>query len=257
MNLAEKIITLRKQKGWSQEELADHLDVSRQSVSKWESGQSVPDISKIIAMSNLFSVTTDYLLKEDSHAPKLDSVQKRFVSLEDADRFLAARKKTAPQISFAALLCILSPVTLLVLLGLRENDLALLSMSEDTAGAIGISVILVLVAIACAFFLRCEACTRPYDFLEKESFDTQYGVTAHVRKAQDDFLTVYSRCHTVGTVLCILSPIPLMIAAFSGGEGLSLLGTCAILVLVGTGVLFFTYGHIIWESMEMLLQEMF
>ena len=65
MTLAEKIINLRKQKGWSQEELAEKLDVTRQSVSKWESAQSLPDIAKILQMSELFGVTTDYLLKDN------------------------------------------------------------------------------------------------------------------------------------------------------------------------------------------------
>lgn len=64
MNLGEKIQTLRKAQGMSQEALAQQLEVSRQSVSKWELNDSVPDVSKIIMMSNLFSVTTDYLLKD-------------------------------------------------------------------------------------------------------------------------------------------------------------------------------------------------
>ena len=64
MKLAEKIMTLRKQRGWSQEELAQQLSVSRQSVSKWESGASVPDLDKILKMSEIFGVSTDTLLKE-------------------------------------------------------------------------------------------------------------------------------------------------------------------------------------------------
>ena len=62
--LSEKIINLRKSRGWSQEELAEKLDVSRQSVSKWESGVSNPELDKIVAMSTLFGVSTDYLLKD-------------------------------------------------------------------------------------------------------------------------------------------------------------------------------------------------
>ena len=65
MILGEKIVQLRKQRGWSQEELASQLGISRQSVSKWESGASIPDLDKIIKMSSLFGVTTDYLLKEE------------------------------------------------------------------------------------------------------------------------------------------------------------------------------------------------
>ena len=61
MILADKIINERKKNGWSQEELAERLSVSRQSVSKWEGAQSVPDLQKVIQMAELFGVTTDYL----------------------------------------------------------------------------------------------------------------------------------------------------------------------------------------------------
>ena len=63
MNMANRIQYLRKTKGMSQEELADRMGVSRQAVSKWESEQSTPDLEKIIIMSELFGVTTDYILK--------------------------------------------------------------------------------------------------------------------------------------------------------------------------------------------------
>ena len=65
MILADKIIDLRKKNGWSQEDLAEQLDVSRQSISKWESAQSVPDMARILRMSELFGVSTDYLLKDE------------------------------------------------------------------------------------------------------------------------------------------------------------------------------------------------
>ena len=58
MSLAEKIITLRKQNGWSQEELAEHLEISRQAVSKWELGASIPDIDKIVKMRIAFFIGT-------------------------------------------------------------------------------------------------------------------------------------------------------------------------------------------------------
>ena len=60
MLLSEKIMSLRKRNGWSQEELAQKLGVSRQSVSKWESMASMPDIQKIMAMSELFGVSTEF-----------------------------------------------------------------------------------------------------------------------------------------------------------------------------------------------------
>ena len=63
MTLADRILELRKQKGISQEALADKLGVSRQAISKWESEQSTPEMDKIVLMSDFFEVTTDYLLK--------------------------------------------------------------------------------------------------------------------------------------------------------------------------------------------------
>ena len=70
MIFSDKLIALRRKAGWSQEELAERLNVSRQSVSKWESAQSMPDIDKIVQLSSLFSVTTDYLLKDGQDDPQ-------------------------------------------------------------------------------------------------------------------------------------------------------------------------------------------
>ena len=65
MILADKIIMLRKKNGWSQEELAEKLNVTRQSVSKWEGAQSVPDLTRILQLAQIFEVSTDYLLKDE------------------------------------------------------------------------------------------------------------------------------------------------------------------------------------------------
>ena len=59
MILADKIIRLRKKNGWSQEELAGKMNVSRQAVSKWEGAQAIPDLEKILRLGELFGVTTD------------------------------------------------------------------------------------------------------------------------------------------------------------------------------------------------------
>lgn len=64
MKINEKIYTLRKRFGWSQDELAEKLSVSRQSVSKWETGDSVPEPAKLLALAKIFSVSTDYLLDD-------------------------------------------------------------------------------------------------------------------------------------------------------------------------------------------------
>lgn len=93
MIFADKLILLRKKAGWSQEELADQMNVTRQSVSKWEGAQSVPDLEKMLRLSELFGVSTDYLLKDEiEEAEHIDSSDNtptlRRVSMEEANAFL-------------------------------------------------------------------------------------------------------------------------------------------------------------------------
>ena len=113
MIFADKLIALRKKAGWSQEELAQQLNVSRQSVSKWEGAQSVPDLDKIVQLSRIFGVSTDYLLKdeleEQEPAPSLpEQPQRRRVSMEEASRYLELRRAAAPRLALATFLCVIS-----------------------------------------------------------------------------------------------------------------------------------------------------
>ena len=73
MIFSEKLQLIRKSKGMTQEELAENLDVSRQAVTKWESGQVYPDISNLIQISNLFNVTVDYLVRDQECMISYDS----------------------------------------------------------------------------------------------------------------------------------------------------------------------------------------
>ena len=95
MIFADKLIRLRRQSGWSQEELAEQMNVTRQSVSKWEGAQAVPDLEKILRLSQLFGVSTDYLLKDEIEtvepAPEAEESTLRRVSMEEANAFLAAK----------------------------------------------------------------------------------------------------------------------------------------------------------------------
>jgi len=68
MEFGEKLQMLRKARGWSQEELAQRINVSRQALSKWESGASIADTENVVALSRLFGVSTDYLLLRESEA---------------------------------------------------------------------------------------------------------------------------------------------------------------------------------------------
>lgn len=94
MNFSEKLLTLRKAKGLTQEQLAEQLDVSRQSVSKWESGQASPELEKIAALSTIFDVTTDYLLKSS----EIDDLSVKTEMLEKQQQSMLIREKKQRQI---------------------------------------------------------------------------------------------------------------------------------------------------------------
>ena len=83
MKLAEKLFELRKEKRWSQEKLAEQINVSRQSISKWESGQVLPEIEKIIELSKIFQVTTDYLLLDENS----EKASTEVILEEDKDKY--------------------------------------------------------------------------------------------------------------------------------------------------------------------------
>lgn len=84
MNLAEKLTIQRKKSGMSQEQLADRLGITRQSVSKWEAGSSIPEIAKLVTMSEIFHVSLDYLLKD-----YLDDEQENFKERDDWQKGMA------------------------------------------------------------------------------------------------------------------------------------------------------------------------
>ena len=262
MILADKIIELRKKNGWSQEELAEKLGVSRQAVSKWESAQSAPDIQRILDMSRIFGVSTDYLLKEelsfgeDITVPGIDESDSalRRVDMETASAFIAFRRQWAPRIAFATFLCIISPAALL-LLGVC-SEFSTLGISENMAGGIGVIILLFLVAAAVSIFIPYGMKNQLYEFMEKEPIETAYGVSGMAREYKNRYAETYTRYNIIGTVLCILSVVPLFAAiTVTENEFAMCLSICVLLFLVGIGVVFFILAGMNRGAADMLLQE--
>lgn len=255
MILADKIMQLRKKSGWSQEELAAQLNVSRQAVSKWESAQSVPDLDRILQLSVLFGVTTDYLLKDEIEEEELadgESSTLRRVSLDEANAYLNWRWSASVRIALATLLCILSPIPLF-LLGASSTLPG--GIPENLAGGAGLVALLILVAAAVAVFIHCGFRNAPYEFLEKEAFETEYGVEGMVRERQKTFRGTYMRANILGACLCVLAPIALFIGAFSENEFLTVVMLCITLLTAGAGVVFFIVAGVRWAAMQRLLKE--
>ena len=260
MTLAEKIMKLRKEQGWSQEELAMRLGVSRQSVSKWESMASLPDLDKILKMSELFGVSTDYLLKEEAaqeagcvngETAAQDSV--RTVALEEANQYLETVRKTAPKIANGVSLCILSPVLLLLLLTAVEQKK--LFWSEAAAVAVGACALLLLVAAAVALFVSNGMRLSRYEDLEKEPISTEYGVAGMVESRREEYARTYRQMLVLGIALCILSVLPLLMTLATENEFLVGIAVAGILCLVSVGVNLIVRTVSIWESYEKLLEE--
>ena len=259
MILADKIIDLRKKNGWSQEELAEKLDVSRQSVSKWEGARSVPDMNKILRLSEVFAVSTDYLLKdEQDEADSLSAVKEesalRRVSMEEASTYLSLRKAAAPRIALATLLCIMSPILLIFLAG--ASDTGYIAISEDSAAGLGLCVMVALVAVAVALFISAAAKSREYSFLESEPFETEYGVSGMVTERKKAHRAAHTRATIFGTVMCILSVMPLFLAqCFNADDMTCIASVCVLLAMVAIGCFAFVYSGVYHAAMQKLLEE--
>ena len=217
MILADKIIDLRKKNGWSQEELAEKLGVSRQAVSKWESAQAIPDLGRVLAMADLFSVTTDYLLRDENEAPTPAAVEDgasessvRRVSMEEASAFLALCRKQAPTRALAVSLCVLSPIPLLMILS-RTGE----GPAAGVGSIIGVVILLLLVTAAVIIFLRQGMESKEYEYLEQEDIETAYGVSGMVKEKQAAYRETCTRGIIVGVVLCILSAIPVLLGTLA------------------------------------------
>lgn len=252
MIMAEKIAALRRRSGWSQEELAEKMSISRQSVSKWESGASIPDLDKILKMSEIFGVTTDYLLKDNieelsivTDSAVAEEAEGRRVSLEEANAFMELTELLSTKIAAAVWLFIVSPICVIILGG----------MSEDFASGIGATVVLLLVAVGVATIIINGLRLKKFEYLEKEKVYTEYGVSGIVQKKKDEYMPEFRTKVAIGVVLCILGAVPVIIGA---ALALSELVLCCLvgvlLLMVACGVFLIVSAGMITGSYDKLLE---
>lgn len=263
MILANKIIEERKKNGWSQEELAEKIGVSRQAVSKWESAGSIPDLQKVIQLATLFGVSTDYLLRDDI-ASEQDTVINHFeedkyeplrrVSMEEANEFLEFRKKGAPTIANATALCILSPVLLVILGALSEEPG--FHITERLAAGLGCTVLFGMIATAVFMFITYGIKASHMEHLEKYAFETEYGVTGMVKEKNRLYEGTFTRGIAVGVVLCIMAVVPVIIVGTAETpDYICSLCVCVLLGLIAVGVNMIIRVSIVKSSYDTLLQE--
>ena len=265
MILADKIINERKKNGWSQEELAEKLSVSRQSISKWEGAQAIHDIQKIIKMAELFGVSTDYLLKDEMEPEGLvgssggadmgDGLEGTVrVSMEEANEYLELEKKLTPRRANMVSLCVFAPAFLLFFVGLSE--LPGFPVPSAPLLAVGIIGLLLMVAFAVFFFIVDGAKLNRFEYLEKSPIETLYGVSGMVKEKkaateQTDMMMV-----ALGVILCIISVIPLLVVSFMElSDAYVIFMVSVLLLFVCAGVNLFVRAGSRREAYGKLLQE--
>ena len=307
MSLGEKIGMLRREKYWSQEELADRMEVSRQSVSKWESGASIPDIDKIVKLSDLFGVSLDYLLRdgqerrpdsegleegenpwderpsgqgeipredsrdgeevfrredsrdEDSQGGKKkksgkdDCDEVRLLSADEAEGYLYLVERSAGWMAGAVTLCVISPVALLILLGMERQHIW--GIGGKIAGGCGTVILLLVVCVAVAIFVLNAQTMSRYSYMERENIGMPDFAREEIVRKRQEFEGTYRGCLTAGVVLCVLSVVPLVGVAFTGIPAAVMYGVALLLLIVGLGVYWLVRAETIRGGYERLLQE--
>lgn len=240
MQLAEKIFNERKRLGWSQEQLAEHMEVSRQAVSKWESGQSLPDLDKLVLMSQIFGVSTDYLLKEEDSFPENatslseeDFFPKNTTSLKEEDsspenatspiesaksaRILRSEEireyqavcfKASKAIAFGVVLCI----TGVILSQVMELYFASGANSYD----LDTIALLLCVAPAVILFILSGMKLENYDYLKKEPFQLSETNHKQLKEEYEKYSRTFMIRITTGVGLCILAVIAYLVVEAIG-----------------------------------------
>lgn len=255
MNLEEKIISLRKSKNWSQEELAYQLDVSRQAVSKWESGESTPSIDKIVMMSSIFSVSTDYLLKDnENNEISSNEISAKTMNKDEVKVYLSTNKKDSFNIALATLLCILSPIVLLMLLALNKYDETILKQS--VALAFGLVVLFVIIMSAVLIFVYTGLRMGKYSYLETENILIKEDIKNEIRRLKENYMPTFTKGIILGVALLIIAPIPLILAGVLSAPSYILIGLVPVLLMF-IAISVFSFINVAMKNyaFDKLLQE--
>lgn len=259
MILADKIINLRKKNAWSQEELAEKLGVSRQSISKYEGAQSIPDMDKILKLSKIFGVTTDYLIKDDIEDlefldEEYEESKTRKVSMGMANEYLNLKEISAKNLALGVSLCIISPIFLVISSEAYEKEL--LSVPENVVDGVSLTVLFLFIIAAVGIFVREGMLLKKYEFIESEAIDTDYGVDGMARDRMEKFHDSFVKKNIIGILLIVTSVLPIFVGMiFSADDLVIAIAMGLLLALVGLGVNFLLRANIPMSALKALLEE--
>lgn len=256
MIISDKIVYLRKRLGLTQDELAEQLNISRQSVSKWESATSIPDVTKIMAMADLFSVPTDFLLRDEIDTLEGQPIQDKgekaqIVTIEKAHAFITAHSNHMKIVAIGVFLCITAAAPLIGLQSLVE-----IGHSEKVMCAIGIVYLFVSVAIAVGLFIYSDSLMNDFNYILKANFELSNNVEGIVKEIKKEHATSYTRNLVFAIGLIILAVIPLILTGILECPGyISTAMVSLLLLLVAIGVFILIRNEGIKEGCERLLSE--
>jgi len=239
MILAEKIIQLRKQLGWSQEELAEKMGISRQSVSKWESTNSIPDLNKIIKLAEIFDVSTDFLLKDEyeisgsTNENKTPSTTQ--VTMEQSLKYVESKMAISNLVTKGVILCLCSVMPLFFFLAMAETNR--MGITGDIAAAMGVLGVLIMVSIAVSFFIKTNQYDSDIAEIDNETFELAYGVHSVFSEKLEKFRATYNLRLSISIFLFIISFVPLMfVSVFSGGSDTVLMMLIVLMFIISIGI---------------------
>lgn len=212
MKLGQKIAGLRKKSSLSQEALAEKMNVSRQAVSKWESNQSIPDIEKIVDLSELFGVTTDYLLKNGTPSFELpgksseEKIEKALPAITDQeiDQYLEVAKKAAHFESLSIALFFLAIASFCLFS-------TLVFISHNIFGTAAYIAPIIIIAIALGYFIHAKLMMHEFKSITQNKFALTSTQNDLIDSSAHEFRNKNNRRIVIGVVLCILAIIPLIL----------------------------------------------
>lgn len=240
MSFNEKLLGLRKEKGYSQEMLAEKLGTTRQAVSKWENGQGFPETEKLLMIGNLFEVSIDYLLKDTEGKGERED-RGYYVSQEMAEGYLSYQQKLSNRIALGAMLLILATLPYLVF----RQEPAVYSFLIILIATAGIVVI-------ASVIMGDE---ERYHVLYKEALLLDQGYLKQLGDRLNRMKKRYSIILTVGIALIVMGGLAFLLErkGISGGALVPYYPVCVVLIAMGA------YPSIraisIWSAYSLLIHN--
>lgn len=249
--LAEKIYQLRKAKNWSQEDLAAKIGVSRQSVSKWERGEALPDLERMISLSDVFGVSIDDLIRSnkitEDNQEEVQSQPETTPSQADQESPLAALNEIDLASAHAYLQ--VKQVTsqsnaaacFLIIIG-SGSFFSLQMMADELPSAFWLQIIawvilLASIAIASASFMQNQQLSEEYRWIETQPHQLGFQVQEILERDQKANREIWQKQTITGTSLCILSALPLVITSSILDDDLPIaISLIATIALISAGV---------------------